>query len=112
MHLTKKEEANKLREEVKKELVETKGNLLKQLNFIDALERLGVSYHFEQEIQDALQQIYDSFQSQCANYDLHHISTLFRILRQHGFHVSSGKLHSPLHKILSKLEYIREKIYS
>ncbi|CAO2836013.1 unnamed protein product [Amaranthus hypochondriacus] len=89
VHLTKKEEANKLREEVKKELLETKGNPLKQLNFIDAIERLGVAYHFEHEIEDALHQIYDTFQNQlCANYDLHHVSTLFRILRQHGFHVS------------------------
>uniref|UniRef100_A0A803MH33 Uncharacterized protein n=1 Tax=Chenopodium quinoa TaxID=63459 RepID=A0A803MH33_CHEQI len=80
-------EVSQLKDEVKKELLETKGNPLELLNFIDAIERLGLAYHFEQEIEEALKQVYENYEEQCAKDDLYHVSTRFRILRQHGFFV-------------------------
>ncbi|KAK9674007.1 hypothetical protein RND81_12G204700 [Saponaria officinalis] len=60
-----------------------------QLELIDTLERLGVSYHFEKEIDDILETAFKSFVGDCQNADLNHVSLRFRILRQHGFYVSS-----------------------
>ncbi|KAK9674013.1 hypothetical protein RND81_12G205200 [Saponaria officinalis] len=60
-----------------------------QLELIDALERLGVAYHFEKEIDEALETAFKSFDGDCRNADLNHVSLRFRIFRQHGFYVSS-----------------------
>ncbi|GAB4825744.1 hypothetical protein Ancab_008619 [Ancistrocladus abbreviatus] len=46
-----------LKEEVRKELQAVAGKSLELLNFIDAIQRLGVAYHFEEEIEDALQKL-------------------------------------------------------
>ncbi|KAJ8428541.1 hypothetical protein Cgig2_003789 [Carnegiea gigantea] len=62
---------------------------LEELKFIDAIQRLGVGYHFEEDIEKALERMFESYQDQCDKYDLFHVSLLFRILRQHGFNVSS-----------------------
>lgn len=87
-----------LKEAVEKRLLETKGNPLEQLTFIDAIERLGVAYHFEEQIEEALKQVYDNFHDQCAEDDLYHVSTRFRILRQHGFLVPCGRVYLFLFK--------------
>ena len=87
----KEQEVSQIKDEVKKELLDTKSNPLELLNFIDVIERLGLAYHFEHEIEDALKQIYESYEEQCAKDDLYHVSTRFRILRQHGFFVPCGK---------------------
>lgn len=85
VQVQKEQEVKQLKEAVEKRLLETKGNPLEQLTFIDAIERLGVAYHFEEQIEEALKQVYDNFHDQCAEDDLYHVSTRFRILRQHGF---------------------------
>lgn len=74
------QELEQLKEDVKKELVATSSKPLKQLIFIDAIERLGVAYHYEEEIEEALQQVYESFHDQCDKDDLYHVSTRFRLL--------------------------------
>lgn len=65
-----------------------------KLNFIDSIQRLGVSYHFEHEIDRALHQIYDISTKDnniiSHDNDLHHVALLFRLLRQHGYRISSG----------------------
>ncbi|GAB2284619.1 hypothetical protein Dimus_019074 [Dionaea muscipula] len=61
------------------------------ISFIDTLERLGVGYHFEAEIEEALQNIYENYHSifdANEELDLYHTSILFRVLRQHGFPIS------------------------
>ena len=69
--------------------------LSQKLNFIDTVQRLGVAYHFEREIEEALAKIH----SICTNnntiiftedYDLCSLALLFRLLRQQGYPISAG----------------------
>lgn len=85
------QEVGELKEKVKIEMLGNSNKpLTGQLEFIDAIERLGVAYHFEKDIDEALQQIYEMHQHQYDDQeDLYYVSLRFRILRQHGFHVSS-----------------------
>ncbi|CAL1373266.1 unnamed protein product [Linum trigynum] len=62
------------------------------LNLIDLIERLGVDYHFEDEIERILGQEYVKITSGAENYnddDLYNVALRFRLLRQHGCNVSS-----------------------
>lgn len=62
------------------------------LNFIDAVQRLGLGYHFEREIEEALRHVYDSFQDGGEIYeDLYDSALLFRLVRQQGYKISCGK---------------------
>ncbi|KAJ4839201.1 hypothetical protein Tsubulata_023153, partial [Turnera subulata] len=64
-------------------------DLLKNIDFIDLLCRLGVSYHFENEIEMQLKNIFYAGTHQ-NDYDHDHLYTtslLFRVLRQHGYKV-------------------------
>ncbi|GAB4847140.1 hypothetical protein Ancab_026151 [Ancistrocladus abbreviatus] len=79
-----------LKEEVKTELLANDGSQVIDINTIDALERLGVAHHFEQEIEEALKCMYEIYDNYKDKDDLHHTSLRFRILRNHGFYVSSG----------------------
>ncbi|KAF3949774.1 hypothetical protein CMV_024393 [Castanea mollissima] len=51
-------------------------------------ERLGVAYHFEREIQEALEHLYATFNDKNDVDDLYEVSLSFRLLRQEGFKVS------------------------
>ncbi|XP_059628847.1 (-)-alpha-terpineol synthase-like isoform X3 [Cornus florida] len=61
---------------------------LDQLELIDVLQRLGLSYHFMDEISKTLE-IINSSSTSWDNWkdNLYATSLQFRILRQHGFHV-------------------------
>ncbi|KAG5546312.1 hypothetical protein RHGRI_018475 [Rhododendron griersonianum] len=64
-----------------------------KLDLIDAIQRLGVAYHFETEIEQGLHQIYETYhQSGHKNVnndeDLYITALSFRLLRQHGYRVS------------------------
>ncbi|KAK6229605.1 hypothetical protein SCA6_018556 [Theobroma cacao] len=74
-----------LKEEVRRMLVAPMANSNQKWSLIDAVQRLGVKYHFEKEIEDALEQIYPD--NSDAN-DLYTAALRFRILREHGFDVS------------------------
>ncbi|MBA0580253.1 hypothetical protein Gorai_022481 [Gossypium raimondii] len=58
---------------------------IRKLPLIDAVQRLGVNYHFEKEIEDALEAIYH--ENNEADNDLHTTSFRFRLLREPGFDV-------------------------
>ena len=69
---------------------DTKSSEIIQL--IDAIQRLGIAYHFEIEICKILEQIKKlvletGFQN---DDDLYTISLKFRLLRQQGYNISSG----------------------
>ncbi|CAN4078283.1 unnamed protein product [Withania somnifera] len=53
---------------------------LEQLELIDILQRLGIYYHFEEEIDGVLKQIY------LKNGELYGTALEFRLLRQQGYH--------------------------
>ena len=57
----KEQQLEDLKEEVRRELKAAAGDPSKQLEFIDAVQRLGVAYHFEKEIEEALQNTYDNY---------------------------------------------------
>ncbi|KAK4435853.1 Gamma-cadinene synthase [Sesamum alatum] len=64
----------------------------KLIALIDKLERLGLAYHFETDIEEKLQEIYINVNANSGNedddYDLFTTALRFRLLRQHRFHVS------------------------
>ena len=63
------------------------------LNLIDAIQRLGVAYHFEDQIEKELHQIFTGYLNDDVgdNGDLSAVALQFRLLREHGFNVTSGK---------------------
>ncbi|KAI6680423.1 hypothetical protein NL676_034304 [Syzygium grande] len=62
-----------------------------KLNLIDQLQRLGIAYHFEIEIDQQLEQIHKSYFEFHGGDDnnLHTVALLFRLLRQQGYTISS-----------------------
>ncbi|CAH8357507.1 unnamed protein product [Eruca vesicaria subsp. sativa] len=86
-------ERDLLKETVRKMLDHEKSTHLDQLELIDDLQKLGVSYHFEREIGNILIFNYQkldrrNFKECGMEYDLHATALEFRLLRQHGFNVS------------------------
>ncbi|KAL4012931.1 hypothetical protein IC575_025077 [Cucumis melo] len=69
------------------------GDSLKGLEVIDELQRLGISYHFQMEINQMLEIINERFNNGEEglewnnNRSLYATSLHFRILRQHGYHI-------------------------
>ncbi|KAM1057250.1 hypothetical protein ACFX2A_031211 [Malus domestica] len=66
-----------------------------KLDLVDTIQRLGVSYHFEDEIDEVLQQIrkdsYDGshqHQGRDDDHNLHADALYFRLLRQQGYDIS------------------------
>ncbi|XP_023552098.1 (+)-gamma-cadinene synthase-like [Cucurbita pepo subsp. pepo] len=84
------EQAKQLKGEVKKMLIISNRNPFKILNLVDSIQRLNVSYHFENEIDQILEQIYANYREFTnidGNDDLYTISLLFRLLRQQGYKI-------------------------
>ncbi|KAL0365209.1 UNVERIFIED_CONTAM: (R)-limonene synthase [Sesamum angustifolium] len=87
--------ASELKVEVKKMLVQEKelSTVEELLGLIDDLQRLGVSYHFEDEINQMLGCLYEQKyaggknNSEVKERDLYTTALAFRLLRQHGFSV-------------------------
>ncbi|CAI9756927.1 unnamed protein product [Fraxinus pennsylvanica] len=84
------QERQRLKEEVKKLLVAAPDGSLYKLDLIDAIQRLGVGYHFEKEIENSLKYIYETYHESHnkQNNDLRTVALRFRLLRQQGYYVS------------------------
>ncbi|CAL1367279.1 unnamed protein product [Linum trigynum] len=66
-------------------------HVLERLRLVDAAQRLGVGYHFEKEIEQVLQQVYDENKNIYNIHDDNDLNTValrFRLLRQHGYNTS------------------------
>ncbi|XP_062023570.1 (-)-alpha-pinene synthase-like isoform X2 [Rosa rugosa] len=87
------QQVEELKVVVKREVFTNEGDFFYRLKLIDAMQRLGVAYHFEQEIEDALQHIHATYHDQ-DHYDdkgdLYTVALCFRLLRQHGYDISSN----------------------
>ncbi|KAI7736800.1 hypothetical protein M8C21_011235, partial [Ambrosia artemisiifolia] len=65
-------------------------NLLSTLQLVDDLQRLGISYHFKDEISNVLNMIYGCYYESCENWNKMNLNLKalgFRLLRQHGYHI-------------------------
>ncbi|GMY31977.1 (-)-germacrene D synthase [Fagus crenata] len=85
------QQVQELKEEVKRMLMAPTEKPLEKLDLIDKIQRLGVSYHFESEINEILQKMHNN-PPECNNGDsdehLYTIALWFRLLRQQGYNVS------------------------
>jgi len=77
-----------LREDVRKILIGST-ELPETLNLILTLQRLGLDYYYEDDIDKLLHRIYNSDYS---DKDLNLVSLRFYLLRKNGYDVSSGKI--------------------
>ncbi|XP_022717949.1 (+)-delta-cadinene synthase isozyme A-like [Durio zibethinus] len=75
-----------LKQEVRRMLMVHTDDSSPKLRLIDIIKRLGVSYHFEREIEDALQNINDDHEYK-DDKSLEATSLRFRLLRENGFNV-------------------------
>ncbi|KDP35342.1 hypothetical protein JCGZ_10983 [Jatropha curcas] len=68
-------------------LKQSTGELIENIEFINLLYRLGVSYHFEAEIKEQLSHIFIALPDNINdnNYDLYTSALIFQVLRQHGY---------------------------
>ncbi|KAG2683859.1 hypothetical protein I3760_10G053000 [Carya illinoinensis] len=87
------EQLQELKEELKRMLVTPTETLSGKLGLIDAIQCLGVSYHFESEIDEILQEVHTNppcFNNNDKDNDLNlcTIALWFRLLRQQGYNVS------------------------
>nr|A0A7G5KLV2.1 RecName: Full=Sesquiterpene synthase TPS3; AltName: Full=Alpha-bergamotene synthase TPS3; AltName: Full=Terpene synthase 3; Short=CoTPS3 [Cananga odorata]QMW48844.1 terpene synthase 3 [Cananga odorata] len=71
------------------QMLEAVAEPLQKLTLIDDIQRLGVAYRFEKQIDDALSSIYSNYAAEVSSKkDLLAASLYFRLLRQHGCYVS------------------------
>jgi hypothetical protein len=88
-------EVELLKEEVKDMLLEYNfggGKPEEKMVLIDTLERLGVSYLFEKEIEDLLEHMFLKYEEYSTVFhdNLFMVSLHFRVFRQHGYNLSSS----------------------
>ncbi|KAG6395260.1 hypothetical protein SASPL_145901 [Salvia splendens] len=102
-----------LKNDVRNLLTAPQTKMIDTMNLIDTLERLGVSYHFENEIEEKLQQFFNlntNYHDDEA-YDLYTVALHFRLFRQHGHPISSESIKSDAKGLLSLYEasYVRTR---
>lgn len=101
-----------LKEKVRKMLDDEKKTYLDKLELIDDLQKLGVSYHFEREIENILTFFYQKYRIDKHEKDLHATALEFQLFRQHGFNVSEGYYHHTHPKKIISLTCCCMKIWS
>ncbi|XP_047956284.1 germacrene A synthase-like [Salvia hispanica] len=80
-----------MKSDVRNLLTAPETKMIDTINLIDTLERLGVSYHFENEIEEKIQQFFnlDTNYHNDEAYDLNTVALHFRLFRQHGHPIST-----------------------
>ncbi|URE22748.1 hypothetical protein MUK42_16005 [Musa troglodytarum] len=80
-----RERDEELREAVRRMFRDNK-DVTQTMHLIDTIQLLGLDYHFEEEITQALKRVYDA---DSANDGLYEVSLRFRLLRERGYSVTS-----------------------
>lgn len=91
--LAMQEKARAKEEEVRRIVLPTAASpadMSTKLELVDALQRIGVAYRFENEIDDLLRAVYGAAGND-EDDDLYLTSLRFYLLRKRGYHVTSGK---------------------
>ncbi|KAJ9554941.1 hypothetical protein OSB04_009555 [Centaurea solstitialis] len=91
-----------LKKAVKMMIPKVVPNPLNCLELVDNLQRLGVSYHFEEEINHVLDMIYGNYfetREQWNGMDMNLKALGFRLLRKRGYHVPQEIFGDVKHKI-------------
>ncbi|KAJ4718962.1 Terpene synthase [Melia azedarach] len=84
-----REEYEELKQDVRRLITANTDEQVKKLQFIDTVQRLGVAYLFEKEIEDELEKIHDHLYIDSDNdHDLYTVSLAFRLMRQQGIKIS------------------------
>ncbi|KAG2666741.1 hypothetical protein I3760_15G078100 [Carya illinoinensis] len=88
------EQVQKLKEEVQRLLMAHVDKPSQKLELIDAIKHLGLSYHFESEIDSILREIhkyyyYSEDELKISGHDLYTIALCFRLVRQQGYNIPS-----------------------
>nr|GMD77172.1 (-)-germacrene D synthase-like [Ipomoea batatas] len=87
------QEHQHLREKVKNMIMEAEHTTSQKLELINKIQRLGVCYQFQKEIESTLQHIFENygkFNGEEDENNLYVVSVGFRLLRQEGYPVSSN----------------------
>ena len=88
---TTQEQYEALKQEIRMMITATADKIADKLHLIDAVQRLGVAYHFEKEIEDELEKILDHLDNDSiGDDDFYTLSLSFRLLRQQGVKISCG----------------------
>lgn len=85
-------ELEELKEKVRQKLVETPDNCTLKLVLIDTIQRLGVAYHFENEMKTSLHNIFDESEqnkNKDNEDDLWIVALRFRLVRRQRHNMSS-----------------------
>lgn len=85
---TTQEQYDALKQEVRRMITSAADEISHKLHLIDAVQRLGVAYQFEKEIEDELQKLANDLGSDSDN--LYTVSLRFRLLRQQRVKISCG----------------------
>lgn len=88
-------QVQELKEEVKRMLIAPSETPSEKLELIDTIQRLGVSYHFESEIDEILEKMnksppFSTDGNPSDDLNLYTVALWFRLLRQQGHKVSCG----------------------
>ncbi|XP_042019971.1 beta-caryophyllene synthase-like [Salvia splendens] len=86
--IAEKEEHERQKEEIKDLVLQIdEDDITLKLQLIDLIQRLGVGYHFEEEIDRTLRWIHDTYSGKDNDNDLQVVALRFRLLREQGFPV-------------------------
>ncbi|CAO2150123.1 unnamed protein product [Urochloa humidicola] len=87
-----RERRDQLKGEVSRMLKAGKAmSMADMLKLVDTLERLGIDNYFFQEIDEVLYRVHEEVEDIGNSNDLQVVALMFRLLRQHGFWISTGK---------------------